>query len=46
MEGRRGAYRLLVRKSEGRRQLGRSKRGLKDNIKVGLKEVRWEHELD
>ena len=33
-------------KSEGRRRLGRRKGRLKDNIKVGLEEVRWEHGLD
>jgi len=43
---RRDAYRLLVGKSEGRRRLGRRKRRWKDNIKVGLKEVLWEHGLD
>ena len=43
---RRDTYRLLVGKSEGGRRLVRRKRRLKDNIKVGLKEVRWEHGLD
>jgi hypothetical protein len=46
MGERRGACRVLVGQSEGRRRLRRRKRRLKDNIKVGLKEVRWEHELD
>jgi hypothetical protein len=46
MGDRRGACRVLVGKSEGRRRLGRRKCRLKDNIKVRLKEVHWEHELD
>jgi hypothetical protein len=46
MGERRVACRVSVGKSEGRRRLGRRKRRLKDNIKVGLKEVRWEHDRD
>jgi hypothetical protein len=42
----RDACRVLVRKSEGRRRLGRRERRLKVNIEVGLKEVGWEHGLD
>jgi hypothetical protein len=38
---RRGAYRVLVEKPEGRRPLGRPKRRWKDNIKVDLREVEW-----
>jgi hypothetical protein len=34
------AYRLLVRKPEGRRPLGRPRRRL-DNIKMGLREIGW-----
>jgi hypothetical protein len=33
---RRGAYRVLVRKPEGRRQLGRPRRRWEDNIKMYL----------
>jgi hypothetical protein len=36
MEERRDAYRVLVRKPEGRRPLGRPKRRLEDNIKIDL----------
>jgi hypothetical protein len=39
--GRRGAYRVLVRKPEGRRSLGRPKRRWEDNIKMDLREVGW-----
>ena len=35
----RGAYRGLVGKPEGRRPLGRPKRGWEDNIKMDLHEV-------
>ena len=36
-----GAYRILVGKHEGKRQLGRPRRRWKDNIKVDIKEVGW-----
>ena len=36
---RRGVYRLLVRKPEGKRRLGRSRRRWEDNIKMDLHEV-------
>jgi hypothetical protein len=36
MGERRGAYRVLVEKSEGRRPLGRPRRRWEDNIKVDL----------
>ena len=36
MGGRRGVYRGLVWKLEGKRPLGRTKHRLKDNIKIGL----------
>ena len=36
----RGAYRALVGKPEGR-TLGRTRRRLEDNIKIGLREVGW-----
>jgi len=36
---RRGAYRILVGKLEGKRPLGRSRHRWEDNIKVDLKEL-------
>ena len=36
---RRGVYRLLVGKPEGRRPLGRPRRGWEDNIKMDLQEL-------
>jgi hypothetical protein len=41
MGERRGAYRALVGKPEGRRPLGRPRRRWEDNIKMDLGEVRW-----
>jgi hypothetical protein len=41
MGERRGAYRALVGKSEGRRPLGRHRRRWEDNIKMDLREVGW-----
>jgi hypothetical protein len=38
---RRGAYRILVGRPEGRRPLGRHRRRWEDNIKMDLKEVEW-----
>jgi hypothetical protein len=38
---RRGAYRVLVGKPEGRRPLGRPGRRWEDNIKMDLREVGW-----
>jgi hypothetical protein len=35
----RGAYRLLVRKPEGRRPLGRPRRRWEENIRMDLREV-------
>jgi len=35
----RGVHRVLVRKSEGKRPLGRPRRRWEDNIKVDLQEV-------
>jgi hypothetical protein len=46
MGERRGAYRALVGKPEGRRPLGRPRRRWEDNIKMGLREVAGEHGLD
>jgi hypothetical protein len=39
MGERRGKYRVLVGKPEGRRPLGRPRRRWKDNIKTDLREV-------
>jgi len=39
MGERRGVYRVLVGKAEGKRPLGRPKRGWEDNIKMDLHEV-------
>jgi hypothetical protein len=41
MGERRGAYRVLVGKPEGRRPLGRPRHRWEDNIKMDLREVRW-----
>jgi hypothetical protein len=41
MGERRGAYRALVGKSEGRRPLGRPKRKWEGNIKMDIREVEW-----
>jgi hypothetical protein len=38
----RGAYRIFVGRSEGRRSLGRPRRRWDDNIKMDLQEVGWE----
>jgi hypothetical protein len=38
---RRGAYRAIVGKPEGRRPLGRPRRRWEDNIKMDLREVAW-----
>jgi hypothetical protein len=37
----RGAYRVLVGRREGRRQLGRPRRRWEDNIKMDLQGVEW-----
>ena len=41
MGERRGTYRVLVGKSEGKRPLGRLRRRFEDNIEVDLQEVGW-----
>jgi hypothetical protein len=41
MGERRGAYRALVGKPEGKRPLGRPRRRCEDNIKMDLREVGW-----
>jgi hypothetical protein len=42
MGERRGVYRVLVRKPEGKRPLGRPRRRWEDNIKIDLQEVGYE----
>jgi hypothetical protein len=37
----RNAYRILVRKPEGKRPLGRPRRRCVDNIKMDLTEIGW-----
>jgi hypothetical protein len=37
----RGAYRILVGRLEGRRPLGRPRHRYEDNIKMDLQEVGW-----
>jgi hypothetical protein len=39
MEEGRGVYRVLVRRSEGKRPLGRRRRRWEDNIKLDLREI-------
>jgi hypothetical protein len=46
MVERRGAYRVLVAKPEGRRPLGRPRLRWESNIKMDLKEVGWGHGMD
>jgi hypothetical protein len=41
MGEKRGAYRILVGRPEGRRPLGRPRRRWEDNIKIDLQEVGW-----
>ena len=41
MRDRRGVFRVLVGKPEGKRQLGRPRRRWEDNIKMDFQEVRW-----
>jgi hypothetical protein len=37
----RNVYRILVRKPEGKRPLGRTRRRWEDNIKMDLREIGW-----
>ena len=46
MENRRGAYRILVGRHEGKRTLGRPRRRPEENIKTDLKEGRWRRGVD
>jgi hypothetical protein len=41
MGEKRGAYRTLVGRSEGRRPLGRPRHRWEDNIKMDLQDVGW-----
>jgi hypothetical protein len=41
MEGRRGVFRVLVGKPEGKRPFGRPMHRWECNIKMGLQEVGW-----
>ena len=38
----RSVYRILVGKYVGKKPLGRPRHGWKDNMKIGLQDVRWE----
>jgi hypothetical protein len=42
MGEKRNAYRILVGKPEGKRQLGRPRRRWVDNIKMDLREIGWD----
>jgi len=46
MGERRGAYRVLVGKHEGKRPLSRPRRTWEDNIKMAVQKVGWGHGLD
>jgi hypothetical protein len=36
------SYNILVGKPEGKRPFGRSRLGMEDNIRMNLRELRWE----
>jgi hypothetical protein len=38
----RNVYKILVRKPEGKKPLGRTRCGREDNARMGLREVVWE----
>jgi hypothetical protein len=46
MGDRRGAYRVLVDRPEGKRPLGRPRNRWEDLIKMDLQEFEWGHGLD
>jgi hypothetical protein len=46
MGERRGAYRILVGRPEGRKVLGRRRRRYEDNIKMDIRELEGGHGLD
>jgi hypothetical protein len=41
MVAKRNVYKILVRKPQGKRQLGTPRRRWNDNIKTDLREIRW-----
>jgi hypothetical protein len=41
MRDRKGAYRVLMRRNEGKRPLGRTKSKWEDNIKMDLQKGGW-----
>ena len=43
---RRRAYRVLVRKAEGKRSIGNPRCRMDDNIKMDLQEVKWNYVVD
>jgi hypothetical protein len=42
MGEKRNSYRILVRKPEGKRPLGRPRRRWMDNIKMDIREIEWD----
>jgi hypothetical protein len=46
MGEKRGVYRILVGRPEGKRPLGRSRRRWEDSIKIDIQEVGWEAGLN
>jgi len=46
MDEKRGVYRILVGKPEGKRPIGRPRCRWEDNIKIDLQRVGWSHGLD
>jgi hypothetical protein len=42
MGAKRNVYRILVGKPEGKRSLGRPRRGWMNNIKMDLREIEWD----
>jgi len=46
MGKRRGAYRVLMGKPEGKRSLGRPRHRWEYNIKMGPQQVEWGHGLE
>jgi hypothetical protein len=46
MGARRGAYRVLVGKPEGRRPAERPRHRWEDNIEMDIRDVGWGHGLD
>jgi hypothetical protein len=42
MREKKNAYRILLGKPEGKRPLGRLRRRWADNVKMNLREIRWD----